>query len=166
MQYVISRFFLLFLTTSFSVTSLAEDAQKAPQDWVLSTQAGKQVSWQDLQGKPTILHFWATWCPYCKKLQPGLEKVYQKYQSQGLQLIGISFREDPGTFPQTVLDERGHQFTTLVDGEPVAKLFGVSGTPTTFFIYADGTVLGMTRTSNPEDPGLEKAASILVSRYK
>ena len=43
----------------------------------------------------------------------------------------MSFREDPGTFPQTVLEERGHQFTTLVEGEEVAKLFGVSGTPTT-----------------------------------
>lgn len=89
------------------------------------------MSWESLQGKPLILHFWATWCPYCKKLQPGLEKVHTKYASQGLQLIGVSFREDPGTFPQTVLEERGHQFTTLVEGEEVAKLFGVSVTPTT-----------------------------------
>lgn len=157
-----SLLFLLF----FSVIGFAQESQKAPQDWTLSTQAGEKISWQDIQGKPTILHFWATWCPYCKKLQPGLVRIQQKYQSQGLQLVGISFREDPGTFPQTVLNERGHQFTTLVDGEPVAELFGVSGTPTTFFIHADGTVLGVTRNSNPNDPGLEKAAKILIEQYQ
>lgn len=159
------RFSFFVLAFFFSSMGLSQESQQAPQDWILKTQSGEQVAWQDLQGKPTILHFWATWCPYCKKLQPGLEKIYKKYQSQGLQLIGVSFREDPGTFPQTVLDQRGHEFTTLVEGDSVAKLFGVSGTPTTFFIYADGNVLGVTRSSDPNDPGLEKAAKLLVDKF-
>lgn len=150
----------------FSTFTFAQNETKVSENWVLSTQSGEQVSWQSLQGKPLILHFWATWCPYCKKLQPGLEKLHKKYQSQDLQLIGISFREDPGTFPQTVLNKRGHEFMTLVEGDDVAELFGVSGTPTTLFIDADGSILGVTRTSNPEDPDLDKAAKILVDRYK
>lgn len=55
---------------------------------------GSQIKTQDLLGKPFILHFWATWCLHCKKLQPRLDKIHLKYQSQGLQVITVSFRED------------------------------------------------------------------------
>lgn len=166
MNNFLTRIFLIIVLSLSAFGALAKEELQITENWVLSTQSGEQISWESLKGKPTILHFWATWCPYCKKLQPGLEKVQQKYQSQGLQLIGISFREDPGTYPQTVLEKRGHQFTTLVEGEAVAKLFGAKGTPTTFFIHADGSILGSTRTSNPNDPGLDKAAKILVDAYE
>lgn len=166
MNKFITKPLTLLFVFFFSGLSFAQGETKIGENWALSTQSGENVSWHSLQGKPLILHFWATWCPYCKKLQPGLEKLHKKYQSQELQLIGISFREDPGTYPQTVLNNRGHEFTTLVDGDHVAELFGVSGTPTTLFINADGLILGVTRTSNPEDPDLEKAVKILLSNYQ
>ena len=57
--------------------------------WQLSTQNGENISLSDYQGKPVILHFWATWCPYCKKLQPKLVALEQKYQESGIEIIAI-----------------------------------------------------------------------------
>lgn len=152
----------------FSVSAFTEKQDNtAPVAWELSTQSGETVSWQQLHGKPLILHFWATWCPYCKKLQPGLDRLYKKYQSQGLQLVAISFREDPGALPQDVLDARGHSFQTLVNGDSVARdVYDVSGTPTTIFIKANGEILGVTRSSDPDDPRLEQAIQLMMANYQ
>ncbi len=131
---------------------------KAP-DFVLPAADGTLVSLKDFRGRPLVIHFWATWCPYCRKVQPGLQALADKHADQGLVLIGISFREDEGATPQAVLDERGHRFTTLLDGDEVADMYDVRGTPTTIFLSADGTVIGATHTSDPADPILERLAA-------
>ncbi len=150
------RYFrLLTLIAAVMLTPLSVNASPAP-DFALADARGKQVQLQDFKGQPLILHFWATWCPYCKKLQPGLQALADEYQAQGLVLLGISFREDEGVQPQAVLNERGHSFSTLVAGEEVASLYGVRGTPTTVFIDRRGQIVGVTNTSAPDDPKLRE----------
>lgn len=159
MKTLVSLVLSLFL--SFSV--FAQEDNSMP-EWELYNQAGELVKSSDLVGKPIIIHFWATWCPYCKKLQPGLDRIYTKYKDQGLQMIAISVREDEGADPQGVLDERNMHFNTLINGDDVALgLFGIGGTPTTFFIDAKGEIVGATTQSDPNDPKLEEVAQYLVA---
>jgi thiol-disulfide isomerase/thioredoxin len=146
--------------------AIPKDAEwlEAPH-WQLYNEAGQLIESTDFAGKPLIIHFWATWCPYCKKLQPGLDKLYKKYQADGLQLIAISFREDEGATPQAVLEERGMSFSTVVNGGQVAKdLFAVTGTPTTIFIDRLGRIVTTTRVSDPDDPRLEKIIKGLLKK--
>ena len=154
--------FLALVIFSLSQTVYAEPLQHMPK-WELKTETGDTIKSDDLLGKPLILHFWATWCPYCKKLLPGLQRLHTLYQDQGLQTYAISFNEDDDAHPQAVLSSRGITFSTLVNGDYVArKLFKIDGTPTTIFINADGSVLAITRSSNPKDPYLEKAVKALL----
>jgi hypothetical protein len=44
----------------------------------------------------------------------------------------------------------------------VAGLYGVPGTPTTFFINRKGEIVGKTNTSNPEDPVLQRLALVAL----
>jgi cytochrome oxidase Cu insertion factor (SCO1/SenC/PrrC family) len=44
---------------SFNVNANDNKVNQAP-DWTLKTQAGKSISLAYYQGKPVILHFWAT----------------------------------------------------------------------------------------------------------
>lgn len=153
--------YLLLPVTLLSLLSMGAWADSAPA-FALPDANGKQVSLSDYQGQPLILHFWATWCPYCKKLQPGLEAVSQQYAEQGLVLLAVSYNEDEGAEPQAVLRRRGLHFKTLVNGDAVAGLYGVPGTPTTFFINRDGDIVGVTNTSNPEDPVLQRLALVAL----
>ena len=146
---------LLMLVLSFLPVGAGADTAPA---FVLPDANGRQVSLSEYRGKPLILHFWATWCPYCKRLQPGLAAVARQYTDRGLVLLGVSFSEDEGAEPQAVLRQRGLHFKTLVDGDAVAQLYGVRGTPTTFFINRAGEIVGMTNTSDPEDPVLQRLA--------
>jgi cytochrome c biogenesis protein CcmG/thiol:disulfide interchange protein DsbE len=146
---------------SFNVNANDNKANQAP-NWTLKTQAVKSISLADYQGKPVILHFWATWCPYCKKLQPKLVELTEKYKNTGIEIVAISFSEDEGAKPQDSITQRGYQFITGVEGEKVAKLYGVKGTPTTFFINRSGQVVFKSTSSNINDPKLELAVKEII----
>ena len=150
------------LVLNFS--SNAAELKPAP-NFQLKDSNGKTHQLTDYRGQPLVLHFWATWCPYCKKLQPGLNKLYSKHILNGqpeLQILGISFREDEDAMPGKALEIRGIQFLTLVDGDDVAEKYKVPGTPTTIFIDREGKIVWTTHTSNPNDPKLEQAANFIL----
>lgn len=39
---------------------------------------------------PTILVFWETWCPHCRRAMPTLQQTYAKYKSRGLSIVGLT----------------------------------------------------------------------------
>lgn len=155
------RIFVIIASLLFAHISAAQE-DVAPQ-WQLQTESGETIGSADFAGKPLVIHVWATWCPFCKKLQPGLDRLYKKYKPQGLEMIAISVREDEGATPQAVLDARGYDIKTVVNGENVAELFGVAGTPTTIFIDRKGNIVAQTSSSDPDDPRLEQVFNYLVN---
>jgi len=144
---------IIFIHLLFSGQALSQDIH----DWSLKTQNGKDISLSLYKDKPIILHFWATWCPYCKKLQPKLVELQKKYQSSGVEIIAISFNEDEGALPQDVLASRGYTFLTAINGDEVAESYSVRGTPTTFFINKNKEVIFKSTSSNVNDPRLDLA---------
>ncbi len=152
---------VMLLLNPLSATAGAGVGSKAPQ-FVLPAADGELVSLKKYRGKPLVLHFWATWCPYCKKLQPGLQALADEHAEQGLVVLAISFREDPGSEPQSVLESRGLSIMTLVEGDETATMYGVKGTPTTYFINRKGRIVGKTHTSDPNDPVLQSLAAEIL----
>ncbi len=125
-------------------------------DWTLNNLAGELITLSDYQGRPTLLVFWATWCPYCKKLLPGIAELNEKYESQGLKVLAVNIRED--WKPEVYWRNFGYQFDTVLEGDEVAKIYGVSGTPGVVFIAPSGKVLGVQSFSDPHHPLLERFA--------
>jgi cytochrome c biogenesis protein CcmG, thiol:disulfide interchange protein DsbE len=142
-------------------SSYAADLQVVP-NWQLKTQNGKNISLEELKGKPVILHFWATWCPYCKKLQPKLVEMQNKYEQEGVVIVGISFNEDEGARPQDEITARGYTFTTAVNGGKVAELYGVRGTPTTFYLNKKRELIYRSSNSDINDPKIELALQQMI----
>ncbi len=50
------------LTIATSSRTLLREGLPAPK-WTLNTLEGKPVNLSDLQGKPALINFWASWCP-------------------------------------------------------------------------------------------------------
>jgi thiol-disulfide isomerase/thioredoxin len=42
-----------------------------------------------LAGKPTVMEFWATWCPNCKQLEPTIKAAHAKYKDR-VQFIAVA----------------------------------------------------------------------------
>jgi cytochrome c biogenesis protein CcmG/thiol:disulfide interchange protein DsbE len=161
MRTVLSLFIILSSLYTFNAQA-NKDKGAIAENWTLETQMGQSISLADYQGKPVILHFWATWCPYCKKLQPKLVELQEKYKSTGIEIVAISFNEDEGVNPQNSITERGYKFITAVKGDKVAQQFGVKGTPTTFFINRSNEVIFKSTSANIEDPRLELAVQEII----
>lgn len=55
-----------------------KDVILAP-DFVVYDSEGNAVQLSDFSGKPVVINFWATWCGYCVKEMPSLQKAYEAY---------------------------------------------------------------------------------------
>lgn len=92
----------------------------------------------DVQGHVVVVRFWADWCPFCKSEMRSIEPVYQRYQDQGLRLLAVNVRQDAETAAAFV-EPLGISYEVLLDGDgSVARAYGVSGLPTTFFLDRQG----------------------------
>lgn len=92
---------------------------------------------EDLEG-PTIILFWATWCPYCKALMPHLQSIVDEFPGQ-VRVVALNIREDGD--PAAYLAEYGYDFRLVANADPAAELWGVKGTPGLFLADASGRVV-------------------------
>ena len=90
--------------------------------------------------RPAVLLFWATWCPYCKALMPYLQKVYDAAGKEKLDVYAIDIKDEDGD-PVAELKQRGNTFTLVRDGDAIAALYGVKGTPGLFLVDRSGAIV-------------------------
>lgn len=116
---------------------------------------GRTLSSSDLLGRPVVFNFWASWCDPCIAEAPDLEAAYKKYQAQGVQMIGIDYR-DTDQDAAAFIKEHGITYPTIRDPNgTLANEFGVTGVPETYFIDSDyrfyangeGAAVGTTNTA-------------------
>jgi thiol-disulfide isomerase/thioredoxin len=82
----------------------------------------------------------ASWCAPCRKELPTLIKLYDKYEDQGLKMVGISLDEGGPEAMQRILDKARVNFPVYWVGVDIANDFGIYAIPMIFFIK-DGVVL-------------------------
>ncbi len=59
--------------------------------FVLDNLEGETIAYEDLKGAQiTVIDFWASWCKPCMKGMPKLEKIYQQYKNQGVNVISVN----------------------------------------------------------------------------
>ncbi|HZP66954.1 MAG TPA: TlpA disulfide reductase family protein [Rudaea sp.] len=101
---------------------------------------GEAIRFDPAQMKrPAILLFWATWCPYCEALMPYVQHVADAAGKGKLDVYAIDIKEDGD--PVATLAARKLSFTLVRDGDPIADLYGVKGTPGLFLVDAKGNIV-------------------------
>jgi peroxiredoxin len=92
-------------------------------------------------GKPTVINFFATWCPPCREEIPGFVEVYNKHKEKGFELIGISLDTDTRENLPGFLMNNKIGYRILFGDLATARAYGgVSSLPTTFFVGKDGEI--------------------------
>lgn len=110
-------------------------------DFTVDTLERKDVTLQELKGKGVILSFWATYCPPCEKELPYLEKAYEKYEHQDVEIIAMNVSE-PRLIVGKFIEKRALQLPIALDWNgSVAKQYEVMTLPTTIVINAKGEIV-------------------------
>ncbi len=101
-------------------------------DFAIKTIDGSTVSLEQLTSqKPTLLYFWATWCPYCKRDLAAAEKVYPEYKDK---VAFLAIDLDPKETVQQIADYQkkyGHDLIQFAAADKkVLQDYGITSTTT------------------------------------
>src|SRR5690606_14500498 len=117
--------------------------KKAP-DFSANTPDGKTESLHKNLGKATLIDFWASWCGPCRKENPNVVALYNKYKAQGLKIIGVSLDKEKDAWVKAIADDKLDwlQVSNLKFwDDAIAKDYAVEAIPATFILDANGTIV-------------------------
>ncbi|MEZ4951217.1 MAG: TlpA disulfide reductase family protein [Saprospiraceae bacterium] len=107
---------------------------------------GKYFALSDLRGKVVLLDFWASWCGPCRRENPNVVDIYNKYNKDGFEVFSVSLdkkgQEDRWVkaIQQDGLKWQYHVSDLQYWQSAPAKMYGVNSIPRTFLIDKDGKI--------------------------
>ena len=129
-------------------------------DFSLSDAQGVSSSLSSLGGRTVLLDFWASWCKPCRQNNPIVVKAYDKFHSQGLEVMGVSLDQDRNAWLAALADDNlpGIQLRDSLGA--VAQTYCVRYIPSCFLIGPDGVIIAKNLTG----PDLLQAISNTLNR--
>lgn len=113
---------------------------------------GRTITNEELVGKITHIHFFATWCGACQQMRPDLDaKVWQRYKDNpNFQMVAVG-REHTGRELTGYRDEHDVPYPLAPDpGREIYGQFAAQYIPRDVVIGADGRILTQTIGYDPE----------------
>ena len=113
---------------------------KPKPELVLQDLQGKQVSLQQLQGKPVVINMWATWCTPCRREMPVLQQAQKSHpniqfvllnQGEKAPVVSAYLQKNQIQMPYIWLDETMQSRSVLP----------YQGLPSTYFLNQQGEVV-------------------------
>jgi cytochrome c biogenesis protein CcmG/thiol:disulfide interchange protein DsbE len=118
--------------------------------------SGSRFGSSDLEGKPVVINFWASWCIPCREEARVLEAAWKKYGPQGVHVLGVNV-QDSEEDAQAFVKEFGLTYPTVRDKDlTLWTKLGVSGLPETFFVDSEGVFFGVGSGDQVDQSGATK----------
>lgn len=137
-----SFFVMLFALILFSCDRGSSWTGKPAPDVTFKTLKGQQLELRSLD-KPVLVSFWSTSCGVCIAEMPDLIELYEDYAADGFELVAVAMPSDQPNRVLQMATEKALPYPVAIDldGAVLAEFEPIRGTPTSFLISADGTVL-------------------------
>ena len=109
-------------------------------DFTFTTFDGKTIRLADLKGKGVVVNFWASWCVPCKEEAQLLEHAWQREKNNNIVFLGLDYLDQEHA-AKAYIEQYGINYPNGPDLQSaVARRYGITGVPETFFISPDGTI--------------------------
>lgn len=100
------------------------------------TLEGQTLDLAAYQGRPVLVHFWATWCPVCRLGNGALDAIARDHQ-----VVSVALQSGDAAQIQHYMTVEGLSFAVVSDETgALANLWGVPGVPATFVLDPNGRI--------------------------
>lgn len=135
-----------FVAGDGSIVLLDESARQSAPDLVGDTLDGGTFRLSDHLGEVVVLNVWASWCAPCRAEAPELQALWEEFQGQGVQFVGLDTR-DTAAAALAFIDAYGITYPNVIDTDGRLQLLfsenlPPQAIPSTLVIDADGRVAG------------------------
>jgi len=142
-------FLILILAVAFSAPALsaqpgqtgevplsANELKTLPQI-NLQDFTGKSVSTDRFKGKILVVDFWATWCVPCIEEVPKFNQLQQKYEAQGVQVIGVTLASGDAKEVKPFVAKNKMKYAIYIGDDDQVYDLNVVAFPTTYVVTRD-----------------------------
>ncbi|HAV92377.1 TPA: hypothetical protein DCW38_04265 [candidate division WOR-3 bacterium] len=161
-KYAVIIFLLILVLIASCAPSPKEEAKEEPKGnlflertWMEALD-GETLSLKEFEGNVVIIDFWASWCGPCRASIPFYMKMYDKYASQGLTVIGVNVNETKEEI-ESFVSESGMNYTMAFFNDDLNAVYKVTGIPAVFIFDKKGNkVANFTGYSSESDAKIEE----------
>ncbi len=132
-------------------------------DFTLPAPDGTPLRLSDLRGKFVLVDFWASWCGPCRRENPNVVRLYERFHDKGFEILGVSLDKRREPWLQAIEKDRltWKHVSDLKGWEnEAARLYGVRSIPHTVLLDPEGRILAR----NLRGPALEAKLEEIFNR--
>ena len=107
---------------------------------------GTPVALSSLRGKYVLVDFWASWCGPCRRENPNVVKMYNKYKDDGFEIFGVSLDSTKDRWLRAIKDDNltwTHVSDLAKWNSVAARDYGVRSIPHTVLLDPDGKIMAV-----------------------
>lgn len=142
-----------------SYTPIVDSGDVAP-GFSSENSDGNVLSLNQFKGKTVLLDFGAAWCVPCKEEIPEVKRIFDKYHSKGLEIIGVSRDKDKTSWKENIKNEKlnwHHIYEGIGNWRPkgsISKAYHVQAIPAYILIDENGIIIDRYRGADKDDKSL------------
>ena len=130
---------------------------------------GNDIALSSLKGKMVLIDFWASWCGPCRRENPNVVRVYEKYREskfkngKGFTIYGVSLDVDKKRWQNAIIQDKLNWESHVSDlkgwSSEAGRIYSVRAIPTNVLIDGDGIIVGKNLRGAALDNALQQLAA-------